>query len=99
MATSPTQKEGAVDEIRKTRDTAARLANGDYTDDADHIRVLAGMIQKLAEQVERLTGDGAAVPASGADAGRTRAEADAEASVEEDQTPQNAPADPINDRT
>jgi hypothetical protein len=39
-------------------DTAARLANGESAGDADNIRVLAGMIQKLAEQVERLGGSG-----------------------------------------
>jgi hypothetical protein len=44
----------ALAEIRKVRETAERLANGDYPADADHIRVLAGMIHQLAEQVERL---------------------------------------------
>jgi hypothetical protein len=41
-------------QIRKTRDTADRLANGDYPEDADHTRVLAGMVKQLAEQMERL---------------------------------------------
>jgi hypothetical protein len=34
----------AVLGIQKTKDTASRLANGEYPEDADHIRVLAGMI-------------------------------------------------------
>ena len=94
MAISETQ--AAVEEVRKTKDTAARLANGDYTEDADHIRVLAGMIQKLAEQVERLAASSSA-PTPGAGQARSQAEAkEAEAAVEEDQTPQDAPADPIN---
>jgi len=41
-------------EIRKTRETADRLANGDYPEGADHIRVLAGMVKQLADQMERL---------------------------------------------
>jgi hypothetical protein len=44
----------ALAEIRKVRATAERLANGDYPTDANHVRVLAGMIRQLAEQVERL---------------------------------------------
>lgn len=46
--------DAALTEIRKVRQTAERLANGDYPDDADHVRVLAGLIKQLAEQVERL---------------------------------------------
>jgi anti-sigma28 factor (negative regulator of flagellin synthesis) len=46
--------DAALAEIRKVRETAERLANGDYPTDANHIRVLAGMIRQLAEQVERL---------------------------------------------
>ena len=98
-----------LQEVRKTRDTAARLANGDYPEDADHIRVLAGMIQKLAEQVERLAGsDGGAgsAPSAGSTTGGPTnttasqpARKDAEAAVEEDRTPQDAPAEPLNDRS
>ena len=43
-----------VEEARKTKETADRLANGDYPDEADHIRVLAGMVRQLAEQIERM---------------------------------------------
>jgi hypothetical protein len=46
--------QAALAEIRKVRETAERLANGDYPADADHVRVLAGMIHQLAEQLERL---------------------------------------------
>jgi cytochrome c556 len=98
----PGTTNAALQEVRKTRDTAARLANGDYPEDADHVRVLAGMIQQLAEQIERLT-DGSAVgtvtsgrPDAAAD---QPARKDAEAAVEEDQTPRDAPAQPINDRS
>jgi hypothetical protein len=100
MATTATSQ-AVVDEIRKTRDTAARLANGDYPEDADHIRVLAGMIQELAEQVERLAGvgDDPAASRSGSSKVPSPGAKDAEAAVEEDQTPQDAPADPRNERT
>jgi hypothetical protein len=91
MATT-SETQAVIEEVRKTRDTAARLANGEATDDADHVRVLAGMIQKLAEQVGRLAGDGqAASPASAG--GDSQVD---EAPVEEDRTPQDAPADPAN---
>jgi hypothetical protein len=46
--------DAALAEIHKVRETAERLANGDYPADADDVRVLAGMIHQLAEQVERL---------------------------------------------
>jgi hypothetical protein len=51
---SQLEAEGAVAEARKTKETASRLANGEYPEDVDHIRVLAGLIQQLAGQVERL---------------------------------------------
>jgi hypothetical protein len=43
-------------EARKTKDTAERMANGDAPAQADDVRVLAGMVHQLAEQVERLAG-------------------------------------------
>jgi hypothetical protein len=44
-------------EARKTRETAERMANGDGPPgEADDIRVLAGMVHQVAEQVERLAG-------------------------------------------
>lgn len=49
--------EAIVAEARKTKETAERVANGDGPpDEADDIRVLAGMIHQVAEQVERLAG-------------------------------------------
>jgi hypothetical protein len=83
----PSEAAGAMAEVAKVRETAQRLADGDYPEEADHIRVLAGMIGQLAEQVERL-GQEASAPLAH----------DAEALVEEDRTPESAPAQPMNDR-
>jgi cytochrome c556 len=99
MAISDTNTQAALDEVRKTRETAARLANGEYPEEADHIRVLAGMIQKLAEQIERLADSGGTAGGPTPSDERSRVDREAEAAVEEDQTPQDAPADPMNDRT
>ena len=42
-------------EARKTKETAERMANGEGPPgEADDIRVLAGMVHQVAEQVERL---------------------------------------------
>jgi hypothetical protein len=47
--------EAIVAEARKTKETAERMANGNGPPgEADDIRVLAGMVHQLAEQVERL---------------------------------------------
>lgn len=104
MSGSTQEIQGIIEESRKTKQTAARLANGEYPKDADHIRVLAGMIQQLAEQIERLAG--AAVKgndggehSTGSEGGMQAGAKEAEAAVEEDQTPEDAPADPISDRT
>jgi hypothetical protein len=44
-----------VAEARKTKETAERMANGESPpSEADDIRVLAGLVQHVAEQVERL---------------------------------------------
>jgi hypothetical protein len=52
------QLEGAdaiLAEARKTKETAERMANGEGPPgEADDIRVLAGMVHQVAEQVERL---------------------------------------------
>lgn len=77
---------GALTEVAKVRETAERLANGDFPEQADHIRVLAGLIGQLAEQVERLGPEGEGSAASVATA------------EEEDITPESAPAEPMNDR-
>jgi hypothetical protein len=44
----------ALAEVAKVRETAERLANGESPAEADHVRMLAGLIHQLAEQVERL---------------------------------------------
>lgn len=98
MATSTLYTDAVMAEARKTKETAAKLANGDYPEDADHVRVLAGMIQKLAEQVETLAGVAATAPASSPSGSRSPESKDAEAALEEDQTPRDAPADPISHR-
>jgi hypothetical protein len=47
--------EAIVAEARKTKETAERMANGGGPPgEADDIRVLAGMVHQVAEQVERL---------------------------------------------
>jgi hypothetical protein len=58
MRMAERQLEGAdaiLAEARKTKDTAERMANGEGPPgEADDIRVLAGMVHQVAEQVERL---------------------------------------------
>ena len=49
-----TESTDAIAEVVKVRETAERLANGDSTDGADQVRVLAGLVFQLAEQVQRL---------------------------------------------
>jgi hypothetical protein len=47
--------EAIVAEAHKTKETAERMANGDGPPgEADDMRVLAGMVHQVAEQVERL---------------------------------------------
>ena len=48
------QNDAVLAEIRKVKETAERLANGETPEEADQIRVLAGLVHQLAEQVERL---------------------------------------------
>ena len=48
-------------EAAATKETADRMANGETPAAADDIRVLAGMVRQLADQIERLAtafGDG-----------------------------------------
>lgn len=61
METKVQDIRAVVVEARKTKETADKLANGDYPGEADHIRVLAGMVRQLAEQIERM-GELAASP-------------------------------------
>ena len=42
-------------EVRKTKETAERIANGESPKEgADDLRVVAGLVHQVAEQVERL---------------------------------------------
>jgi hypothetical protein len=42
-------------EVRKTKETAERMANGESPKEgADELRVVAGLVHQVAEQVERL---------------------------------------------
>jgi hypothetical protein len=44
-----------IAEVRSTKETADSMANGESPKgDADDLRVLAGMVHQVAEQVERL---------------------------------------------
>jgi hypothetical protein len=60
MTMTERQPDGAdaiLAEARKTKETAERMANGEGPPgEADDIRVLAGMVHQVAEQVERLAG-------------------------------------------
>ncbi|HEX6132002.1 MAG TPA: hypothetical protein VF044_09740 [Actinomycetota bacterium] len=46
--------EAVAAEAAKTRDTANQMAEREPVDIGKDVRVLAGMVQKLADQVERL---------------------------------------------
>jgi hypothetical protein len=46
--------DAALSEITNVKETAERLANGESPDEADQVRVLAGLIHHLAEQIERI---------------------------------------------
>jgi hypothetical protein len=57
-----TQSGDALTEVAKVKETAERLAKGQAAAGADQIRVLAGLIHQLAEQVERMVDVGAMTP-------------------------------------
>lgn len=55
MATTSDDLEVILAEVRSTKETADRIANGrSPKGGADDVRVLAGMVHQVAEQVERL---------------------------------------------
>lgn len=56
MATDMNERLQAIlAEVRTTKETAERMANGESPKaGADDLRVLAGMVHQVAEQVERL---------------------------------------------
>jgi hypothetical protein len=105
---------GAVAEIAKIRETADRIANGESGEGGDPVRVLAGLIGHLAEQLDRIAtigitapggGDAPAVVASQSSPGRAidqdakNVHHDEEVRLEEDRTPTDAPAESLRDRT
>jgi hypothetical protein len=57
-----TQPGDALAEVTKVKETAERLANGEAAAGGDQIRVLAGLIHQLAEQVERMVDVGNLTP-------------------------------------
>ena len=57
-----TQPGDALAEVTKVKETAERVANGETAAGADQIRVLAGLIHQLAEQVERMVDVGTMTP-------------------------------------
>lgn len=99
MSTMPGVESGNLDavrlEIRKVKETAERMANGDYPDEADHLRSIAGLVHQLAEQTERL------IEPMGAPLGSSAVDDrhDAEVALEEDRSPERGPAAPLDDRT
>ncbi len=61
-------------EARKTKETAERMANGEGPPgESDEIRVLAGMVHQVAEQVERLASivGGTTAPLANSDGSET----------------------------
>ena len=96
----PGMMQGVAAEARKVRETADKLAEGDYPEEADNVRVLAGMIRQLAEQVERLAVD--TVPAAARGTAPAvdpdAVEHNRDVVLEEDRSPERAPAAPLADR-
>jgi hypothetical protein len=94
-----------VAEVRSVKETADKMANGDYPEEADHSRALAGMIRQLAEQIERHLGDREPTETTNDEEGSLgmgavrEGNGEAERSAEEDRTPEEAPADPADPRT
>lgn len=57
-----TRSGDALAEVTKVKETAERVANGESAGEGDQIRVLAGLIHQLAEQVERMVDVGTMTP-------------------------------------
>jgi hypothetical protein len=47
------REDGSSGEVAKIKETAERLANGESVGEGDPVRVLAGLVQQLAMEVER----------------------------------------------
>ena len=83
-----------IAEIRSTRETAERIASEGATEGTDIARLLAGLISHLAGQMEKLASDSSAIATSDGresdhDGSAPRI---ADATQEEDVSPQDAPA-------
>ena len=104
----PGMLQGVAAEARKVRETADKLAEGDSPEGADTVRVLAGMIRQLAEQVERLAVDTVPAAARGTEPAAARGagpavdpeavQHDRDVVLEEDRSLERAPAAPLADR-
>jgi hypothetical protein len=104
----PGMLQGVAAEARKVRETADKLAEGDSPEGADTVRMLAGMIRQLAEQVERLAVDTVPAAARGTEPTVARGtgpavdpeavQHDRDVVLEEDRSPERAPAAPLADR-
>ena len=57
-----TKNSDALAEVTKVKETAGRLAHGEAAGEGDPVRVLAGLIHQLAEQVERMVDVGTMTP-------------------------------------
>jgi hypothetical protein len=97
MSTMPGVESGNLDairlEVRKVKETAERMANGDYPEEADQLRSVAGLVHQLAEQTERLI-----EPMRAPLGGDVDDRHDAEVALEEDRSPERGPAAPLDDR-
>jgi hypothetical protein len=89
--------DAALVQIAKVKDTAEHLAKDDSPAGADQFRVIAGLVHQLAEHVERIFAACGLPPIPGAE-GYPEDRHDAEVTLEEDRTPDVAPAEPLNDR-
>ena len=101
-----TEVDAALVEIGKVKDTAEHLAKDDAPPGADGFRVIAGLVHQLAEHVERIVAAGSRPPIPGAEGypearpeDRAPDRHDVEVMLEEDRTPDEAPAEPLNDRS
>ena len=93
------QASDPVAEIRSTRETAEKIAKDGATEGTDVARLLAGLIAHLADQMEKLA---AASSSSGSSDGPEQGRQEpvtriADATPEEDVSPQDAPAAPARD--
>ena len=57
-----TRNSDALAEVMKVKESAGRLAHGEAAGEGDPVRVLAGLIHQLAEQVERMVDIGTMTP-------------------------------------